>query len=107
MNRSTSFEQIMLYKVLSGLCSGSMPGAAFLRAPLWPVACSMSFLFPRSGSFPGSAVAWREGECEGVCGAVAELEARVYSSPRDALRAPGSLVRNAAVPTPSDPCLMS
>lgn len=48
-----------------------------------------------------------EGECEGVCGAVAELEARVYSSPRDALRAPGSLVRNAAVPTPSDPCLMS
>lgn len=42
-----------------------------------------------------------------VCEALAELEAYVFSSPRDALQAPGLLVQKAAVPTPSDPCVMS
>lgn len=63
-----------------GLYSISVLGAAFLRAPLWPVAHSISLLFPNRGSFPGFAMVLRGGGCE----TVAEFEACVYGNCRNA-----------------------
>lgn len=80
IKRNTYFDETVLYKVLTGLYSISVLGAAFLCAPLSRVAHSVSLLFPKSRSFPGFVVVLREGGCE----TVAEVEAHVYSNCRNA-----------------------